>query len=110
MHGALICPGDAEYHSARKVWNGRSDKYPAAIVRCIDAANVIASITFAREQGIAVAVRSGGHSMAGHGTTDGGMMIDLSPTKAISIDHESGVEQQRQVWSQEHPVIPRPEL
>jgi len=62
------------------------DKYPALIVRCIDATDVIAAVTFAREQGMAVAVRSGGHSLSGHSTTDGGMLIDLSPMKAINID------------------------
>src|SRR6266704_6128009 len=62
------------------------DKYAALIVRCIDATDVIAAVTFAREQGMAVAVRSGGHSLSGHSTTDGGMLIDLSPMKAINID------------------------
>jgi len=86
LSGALISGHDEDYENARKVWNGMIDKYPALIVRCIDATDVIAAITFAREQGLAVAVRSGGHSFAGHSTTDGGMLIDLSPMKAINID------------------------
>src|SRR6266536_1616929 len=62
------------------------DKYPALIVRCIDATDVIAAVIFAREHGMALAVRSGGLRLAGHSSTDGGMLIDLSPMKAINID------------------------
>ena len=86
LSGTLSSRHDEDYDNARKVWNGMIDKYPALIVRCMDATNVIAAITFAREQDLAVAVRSGGHSFAGHSTTDGGMLIDLSPMKAITID------------------------
>jgi FAD/FMN-containing dehydrogenase len=86
LSGTLISRQDEDYENARKVWNGMIDKYPALIVRCIDATDVIAAVTFARERGLAVAVRSGGHSFAGHSTTDGGMLIDLSPMKAITID------------------------
>jgi FAD/FMN-containing dehydrogenase len=86
LSGTLISGHDEDYDNARKVWNGMIDKYPALIVRCTVATDVIAAITFAREQGLAVAVRSGGHSFAGHSTTDGGMLIDLSPMKAINID------------------------
>jgi len=86
LSGKLICRDDDDYDNARRVWNGRIDKYPALIVRCVDAADVIAAVTYAREQGMVVAVRSGGHSLAGHSTSDGGMVIDLSDMKAISID------------------------
>ena len=86
LSGTLISRHDEGYENERLVWNGMIDKYPALIVRCIDATDVIAAVTFAREQGLAVAVRSGGHSFAGHSTTDGGMLIDLSPMKAITID------------------------
>src|ERR1043166_5682519 len=86
LSGTLISRHDGDYDNARKVWNGRIDKYPALIVRCMDATDVIAAVTFARKQGMAVAVRSGGHSFAGHSTIDGGMVIDLSPMKAITID------------------------
>src|SRR5260221_14666830 len=85
LSGTLISRHDGDYDNARKVWNGMIDKYPALIVRCMDATDVIAAITFAREQDPAVAVRSGGHSFAGHSTTDRGMLIDLSPMKAITI-------------------------
>ena len=86
VRGELILPGDPAYEAARRVWNGASDRHPALIVRCADVEDVIAAITFAREQGMAVSVRSGGHSMAGYGTNDGGMVIDLSDMKAIAID------------------------
>src|SRR5215470_2569352 len=86
LSGTLIGRHDEDYENERLVWNGMIDRYPALIVRCIDATDVIAAVTFAREQGLAVAVRSGGHSFAGHSTIDGGMLIDLSLMKAITID------------------------
>jgi FAD/FMN-containing dehydrogenase len=86
LHGDLLQPGDEGYDSARGVWNGMIDRKPAFIVRCAGVADVIAAINFAREQGMAVSVRSGGHSMAGYGTNEGGMVIDLSGMKAIAID------------------------
>src|SRR5690348_4880619 len=86
LSGTLISRHDGDYDTARKVWNGRIDRYPALIVRCIDATDVISAVSFARAQGMDVAVRSGGHSLAGHSTIDGGMLIDLSPMKTITID------------------------
>src|SRR5215471_17757105 len=86
LSGTLISRHDGDYDDARKVWNGMIDKYPALIVRCIHATDVIAAVTFAREQGMDVAVRSGGHSFGGHSTIDGGILIDLSLMKEITID------------------------
>jgi FAD/FMN-containing dehydrogenase len=86
LSGRLLSWHDGDYENARKVWNGMIDRYPALIVRCMDATDVIAAVTFARDQGMAVAVRSRGHSFAGHSTIDGGILIDLSPMKAITID------------------------
>ena len=86
FHGVLIGPGDATYDSARRVWNGMIDKYPAAIARCADAADVVKAVQFARDQHLEVAIRGGGHSFAGNGTCDGGLVIDLSPMKRIRID------------------------
>ena len=65
LHGALVLPGDAAYDEARKVWNGAIDKRPASIVYCADADDVIRAVTFARSRGDLVAVRSGGHNVAG---------------------------------------------
>jgi FAD/FMN-containing dehydrogenase len=86
LQGELVLPGDDDYEAARSVWNGAYDRHPALIVRCLDAADVITAVTFAREHHLLVSVRSGGHSMVGYGTNDGGMVIDLSRMKAITID------------------------
>lgn len=86
LQGEVVLPGDESYDSLRRVWHGMIDCNPALIVRCASAADVIAAINFARERGIEMAARSGGHSMAGYGTSEGGMVIDLSDMKAIAID------------------------
>jgi FAD/FMN-containing dehydrogenase len=86
LHGELIVPGDDTYDSARKVWNGMIDKYPAAIARCADVSDVLRSVQFARGQQLVVAVHSGGHSYPGHSSCDGGLVIDLSRMKGIQVD------------------------
>ena len=86
LRGELILPGDAEFEAARAIWNGAYDHHPAVIVRCADTADVIAAVTFAREQNMVLSVRSGGHSVVGYGSNDDGIVIDLSGMKAISID------------------------
>jgi FAD binding domain len=86
LQGELVLPGDDEYAEARTVWNGAIDLHPALIVRCLNTSDVITAITFAREHHLLVSVRSGGHSIAGYGTNNGGMVIDLSRMKAITID------------------------
>jgi FAD/FMN-containing dehydrogenase len=78
------------YETARTVFNAAVDRRPALIARCADALDVIAAVDFARVQGLSVAVRSGGHSAAGFGTCDGGMLIDLSRLKRIDVDPLSG--------------------
>jgi FAD/FMN-containing dehydrogenase len=77
LKGELILPGNPAYEDARRVWNGAADRSPALIVRCADVEDVIAAVTVAREQALTLSVRSGGHSLAGHGTNEGGMVIDL---------------------------------
>ncbi len=84
--GQLIFPNDTEYEQARRVWNHAVDKHPAMIARCASVEDVVRAIEFARQSDLLVAVRSGGHSFAGHGTCDGGMVIDMSPMKRIDID------------------------
>src|SRR5215471_2320156 len=86
LHGELIDPGDDNYDSARRVWNGMIDKYPALIARCADVSDVVTAVQFARAQDLAAAVRGGGHSFSGNGTCDGGLVIDLSPMKRVLID------------------------
>ena len=89
LHGQLIQPDDADYDDARKVWNGMIDKHPALLIRCADEADVINAVNFAREEKLLVAVRGGGHNVAGFGTCDEGIVIDLSPMKKIEIDAEN---------------------
>lgn len=86
LKGEIIFPEDARYEKARRVWNHAVDLYPAIIVRCADSRDVVRAIEFARGSDLLVAVRSGGHSFAGHGTCDGGMVIDLSLMKRVEID------------------------
>ncbi len=86
LHGELISPSDESYNSARRVWNGMIDKHPALIVRCADVSDVINAVRFAGRQHLPVAVRGGGHSFAGSGTCDDGIVIDLSPMKRVQID------------------------
>jgi FAD/FMN-containing dehydrogenase len=75
-----------EYEHARRVWNGLIDKRPAVIVRCSGVADVMESVRFARDHNLLVAVRGGGHNVAGFGTCDGGLVIDLSPLRGIRVD------------------------
>jgi FAD/FMN-containing dehydrogenase len=93
LTGQLIRPGDPDYDTARAVWNGMIDRYPALIARCAGVDDVIAAVHFAREHNLPVAVRGGGHNVAGHGTCDDGLVIDLSPMKGISVDPDARVAQ-----------------
>lgn len=88
LRGEVVLPTDATYDQARRVWNGAIDKHPAAIVFCADADDVVRAVTYARSQGFVVAVRSGGHNVAGLSVCDDGMVIDLSRMKKIAVDPE----------------------
>jgi FAD/FMN-containing dehydrogenase len=88
MRGELIQSGDESYDEARKIWNGMIDKKPALIARCASVADVVASVNFARENGILLAVRGGGHNVAGTAIADGGLVVDLSPMKGVRVDSE----------------------
>jgi FAD/FMN-containing dehydrogenase len=84
--GRVLVESAAEYDQARRVWNGLIDKRPALIVRCSGVADVLDSLRFARDHNLLVAVRGGGHNVAGFGTCDGGLVIDLSPLRGIRVD------------------------
>jgi FAD binding domain-containing protein/berberine-like enzyme len=84
--GDVIRPGDDEYESARRVWNGTIDRRPGLIVRCTGAADVLAAVRFAGTHELPVAIRGGGHGIPGFGTCDGGMVIDLAGMKSVRVD------------------------
>ncbi len=88
LRGELPCPGDPGYEEVRLVWNDLIDKRPALIARCAGVRDVIDSVTFARENDLLVAVRGGGHNVAGNAVCDSGLAIDLSPMKRIRVDPE----------------------
>jgi FAD/FMN-containing dehydrogenase len=86
LRGELLQAGDAEYESARKVYNGMIDKRPGVIARCVDVADVVTAVNFARENDVLVSVRGGGHNAGGLGIADGALTIDLSPIKYTHVD------------------------
>jgi hypothetical protein len=90
LGGELIAPGDPGYDEARHVWFRGIDRRPAAIARVAGADDVARVVRRARESRLELAVRSGGHSRAGHGTSDGGLVIDLSELKSLEIDADGG--------------------
>jgi hypothetical protein len=86
----LITPQDEAYDGARRVWNGMIDRKPAAIARCHGVADVIDCVRWAVAHDVLLAVRGGGHNVAGFGTCDGGLVIDLSPMNGIRVDRQQG--------------------
>jgi len=89
--GEVLRPGDAGYEEARRVHNGLIDKRPLLIARCRTVPEVVAAVDFGRLNGLEISVRGGGHSVAGFGVCDGGLMIDLSPMKEIDVEAERRV-------------------
>ena len=86
FRGELIAAGDAAYDDARAVWNGMVDRRPRLIARCTGAADVAAAVRFARHRDLEIAVRGGGHNVAGTAVCDGGLVIDLSAMRAVTVD------------------------
>ena len=86
LRGQLMLPEDDDYDTVRRVWNHNIDKRPALIVRCAGVADILNSVNFARDHNLLVAVRGGGHNVAGNAVCDGGLMIDLSPMKGMRVD------------------------
>jgi FAD/FMN-containing dehydrogenase len=95
FNGQVITPDDAEYDEARKVFYGKHDRLPAVIVRPADASAVARVVSLARESGAELAVRSGGHSLAGHSVSEGGIVLDLGLLREIEIDADG-----RTAWAQ----------
>jgi FAD/FMN-containing dehydrogenase len=95
VDGRVITPDDADYDPARQLFYGGWDRHPGAIVRPTDAAGVARVVGFARDRGVELAVRSGGHSTAGHSTTEGGIVLDLADMDTLDIDVEG-----RTAWAQ----------
>lgn len=87
LQGGLHLPGDPAYDQARQVWNGMIDRRPGLVLRCRDVADVQRGVRFAREQGgLLLAIRGGGHNIAGNAVCEGGLMLDLTPMKDVRID------------------------
>src|SRR2546422_5810749 len=86
FRGELIQPGDREYDSSRVVWNAMADRHPALVARCTRVEDVVTAVRFAREHDLVIAVRGGGHSVAGFSTCNGGVVIDVSGMRAVEID------------------------
>jgi FAD/FMN-containing dehydrogenase len=86
VHGPVIGPDDQGYDAVRAIWNGAIDRRPACVARCTGAADVVAAVRFAREHDLEIAVRGGGHNVAGTAVCDGGVVIDLSTMRAVWVD------------------------
>jgi FAD/FMN-containing dehydrogenase len=91
LRGATLQPGDEGYDAARRVWNGMIDRRPAVIARCTGPADVIAAVRFARAHGLPIAVRGGGHNVAGNAVCEGGVVVDLAPMRGVRVDRERAV-------------------
>jgi FAD/FMN-containing dehydrogenase len=86
FQGELLLPSDGAYESARKIWNAMIDKRPAVIARCATTSDVVRGVNFARDNGLLLAIRGGGHNIAGNAICDDGLVIDLSKMKAARVD------------------------
>ncbi len=84
--GDIFLPSDPSYEEARKIWNATVDKHPALIARCSTTQDVVRAVNFARDKGLLLAIRGGGHNIAGNAMCDDGMVIDLSAMKAVNVD------------------------
>jgi FAD/FMN-containing dehydrogenase len=86
LRGQLILPGHQDYEAARQIWNGMIDRRPALVARCAGTEDVVAAVNFARDNELPLAVRGGGHGVAGHALCDGGLVIDLSEMRTVDVD------------------------
>ena len=86
FRGEVIAPDDDGYDDARAVWNGTVDRHPRLIARCSGTADVAAAVRFARDCDLEVAIRGGGHNVAGTAVCDDGIVIDLSAMRTVTVD------------------------
>ncbi|MCK1479943.1 FAD-binding oxidoreductase [Bradyrhizobium sp. 197] len=86
LRGKVCLPGEAGYDEARTIWNAMIDRHPSAVVRCRGAADIMRAVSFAREHGALLAVRAGGHNIAGNAVCEGGLLLDLSLMRGVRID------------------------
>jgi FAD/FMN-containing dehydrogenase len=89
LRGNVCLPGEAGYDEARTIWNALINRRPGAVVRCRGAADIVAAVRFAREHGLLLAVRGGGHNIAGNAVCEGGLLIDLSQMRSVRVDPAS---------------------
>lgn len=86
LRGVVCLPQEAGYDEARTIWNAMIDRYPGAVIRCRGAADIMRAVTFAREHGALLAMRAGGHNIAGNAVCEGGLLLDLSLMRGIRVD------------------------
>lgn len=89
FRGEIIESTSPDYEAVRRVWNGVIDRKPAIIARCLDTADVVAAVNFARTNDMLVSIRGGGHNVAGNAVNDGGLVIDLSKMRGVTVDPET---------------------
>jgi len=89
VRGAVLTPGDPRYDEARELWNALIDRRPALIVQCSGAADVVDAVNFAREQGLVLSIKAGGHNVAGNAVNDAGIVLDLSQMRGVHVDPDA---------------------
>jgi FAD/FMN-containing dehydrogenase len=91
LRGPLLSAEDPGYDDARSVWNAMIDRRPGAIARCLGVADILAAVEFARDRGLALSIKGGGHNIAGLAVCEGGLMIDLSLMRGVFVDPRARV-------------------
>jgi FAD/FMN-containing dehydrogenase len=89
VRGSILVPDDDDYDQARRVWNGMIDRHPRLIIQAVDDGDVAPAITLARETGLPLAIRGGGHNVAGNGTVDDGVLLDMGRLNAVEVDPDT---------------------
>ncbi len=91
LSGRILVPADPDYEQARQVWNAMIDRRPAVIVQCAGRDDARLALRFAREHDLEIAIRGGGHNIAGNGICDGGLLIDFSGLRAVEVDPDARI-------------------